>query len=71
MIGMEQIFSIMEKVGHYTKLDEKRGFGPAEYYRIEGSRGNIGFIRNEMDSCFYCNRIRITPHGNIKIMPLF
>lgn len=67
VIGMEQIFSIMEKTGHYTKLDEKRGFGPAEYYKIEGSRGNIGFIKNDMDSCFYCNRIRITPMGILRL----
>ena len=67
MIGMEQILSIMKKAGDYTKLDEKRGFGPAEYYRIEGSRGNIGFIKNDMDSCFYCNRIRITPMGILRL----
>ncbi len=66
-IGMGQIFSIMEKIGHCTKLDEKRGFGPAEYYKIEGSRGNIGFIKNDMDSCFYCNRIRITPMGILRL----
>jgi hypothetical protein len=57
----------MEKAGHYTKLDEKRGFGPAEYYKIEGSRGNIGFIKNDMGSCFYCNRIRITPMGILRL----
>ena len=67
MIGMEQILSIMKKAGDYTKLEEKRGFGPAEYYRIEGSRGNIGFIKNDMDSCFYCNRIRITPMGILRL----
>ncbi|MFC2159146.1 GTP 3',8-cyclase MoaA [Actinomycetota bacterium] len=67
MISMEQIFSIMEKAGNYTKLDEKRGFGPAEYYKIEGSKGNIGFIKNDKDSCFYCNRIRITPMGILRL----
>ena len=67
VINMEQIFSIMEKAGHYTKLNEKRGFGPAEYYKIEGSRGNIGFIKNDMGSCFYCNRIRITPMGILRL----
>jgi cyclic pyranopterin phosphate synthase len=67
MIGMEQILSIMKKAGPYTKLDEKRGFGPAEYYKIEGSRGNIGFIKNDGDSCFYCNRIRITPMGILRL----
>jgi len=67
VIDMEQIFSIMEKIGRYAILDKKRGFGPAEYYKIEGSSGNIGFIKNDMDSCFYCNRIRITPMGILRL----
>lgn len=66
-IGMEQILSIMKKAGHCSKLDEKRGFGPAEYYKIDGSRGNIGFIKNDMDACFYCNRIRVTPMGILRL----
>jgi GTP 3',8-cyclase len=66
-VSLEQIFSIMEKFGPYMKLDEKRGFGPAEYYKIEGSRGNIGFIKNDMGSCFYCNRIRVTPMGILRL----
>lgn len=66
-IGMEQIFSIMKKAGNYTKFDEKRGFGPAEYYKIEGGRGNIGFIKNDMNSCFYCNRIRVTSMGILRL----
>ncbi|TET52432.1 MAG: GTP 3',8-cyclase MoaA [Actinomycetota bacterium] len=66
-IDMDQILSIMEKYGPCRKLEEKRGFGPAEYYKIEGSRGNIGFIVNDINSCFYCNRIRITPMGILRL----
>jgi cyclic pyranopterin phosphate synthase len=66
-IDMDQILSIMKKYGPYRKLEEKRGFGPAEYYKVEGSRGNIGFIANDINSCFYCNRIRITPMGILRL----
>ena len=66
-INMEQIFTIMEKYGPCHKLEEKRGFGPAKYYKIEGSRGHIGFIANDINSCFYCNRIRITPLGILRL----
>ncbi|MCJ7665250.1 MAG: GTP 3',8-cyclase MoaA [Actinobacteria bacterium] len=65
--SMGQIFSIMAKFGSCSRLEEKRGFGPAEYYKIEGSRGNIGFIANDINSCFYCNRIRITPVGVLRL----
>ena len=66
-ISMDEILTIMGKYGHYSKLKEKRGFGPAEYYNSDGSRGNIGFIKNDMNSCFYCNRIRITPLGILRL----
>jgi GTP 3',8-cyclase len=65
--SMEKIFSIMGKFGSYIKLDEKRGFGPAEYYRIENSKGSIGFIKNDIGACFFCNRIRITPLGVLRL----
>ena len=66
-ISMDEILTIMRKYGHYSKLKEKRGFGPAEYYKSDGSSGNIGFIKNDMNSCFYCNRIRITPLGILRL----
>ena len=42
----------------------RRGFGPAKYYRINGSKGCIGFIsaRSEM-FCASCNRIRLSASG--------
>ncbi len=61
------IFKSMSKFGEYNKIEEPVGFGPAVYYKIEKSRGNIGFIQNKKDSCFYCNRIRLTSRGTIKL----
>ena len=57
----------MEEAGEVEKSDEIKGHGPAEYYRIKGSRGNIGLIRNEEERCYWCNRVRITPQGFLKL----
>ena len=66
-IDIADIFKSMSKFGEYYKIEEPIGFGPAVYYKIENSRGNIGFIRNKKDSCFYCSRIRLTSRGTIKL----
>jgi len=66
-VDIRSIFESMNKFGKYSKIKEPLGFGPAVYYRINGSKGKIGFIINKRDSCFYCNRIRLTPSGNIKL----
>ena len=66
-VDIRSIFESMNKFGKYCKIKEPLGFGPAVYYRINGSKGKIGFIINKRDSCFYCNRIRLTPSGNIKL----
>lgn len=41
--------------------------GPAEYVKIKGALGKVGFI-SAMSNCFCqeCNRIRITPEGFLK-----
>jgi cyclic pyranopterin phosphate synthase len=41
--------------------------GPAEYLRIRGARGRIGFIRPVSDKfCRDCNRMRLTADGRLK-----
>ncbi len=50
---------------HY--VDEKRGNGPAVYYRSRQLKGRIGFISaNSHNFCATCNRIRITSTGMLK-----
>jgi cyclic pyranopterin phosphate synthase len=66
-IRVESILKIMESAGDIKKVNKIKGYGPAEYYRLKGSRGNIGLIRNEERSCCWCNRIRITPMGLLKL----
>ncbi len=53
---------------HDVRVDNSmHGSGPAEYVRIEGFEGSIGFI-SPVSGCFCggCNRIRVTSQGRIK-----
>lgn len=50
-----------------TKTDEKRGNGPATYYKSKDLLGRIGFISAvSHEFCYNCNRIRLTSLGKIK-----
>jgi molybdenum cofactor biosynthesis enzyme MoaA len=62
-----EIFSILNKMGKYYKVNEIKGSGPAIYYKLKNSMGSIGFITNDRDSCRHCNRIRLTPYGTVRL----
>ena len=48
-------------------VDEKRGNGPAAYYKSSQLKGRIGFIAaNSHQFCDQCNRIRLTSTGLLK-----
>lgn len=41
--------------------------GPAEYYKIDGAKGLVGFINPISEHfCSRCNRLRLTPDGKIR-----
>ena len=65
--SIDKIFSIMGRIGDYYKIDGPVGYGPAVYYKLKGSIGSIGFIFNDKKFCRFCNRIRLTPRGTIKL----
>lgn len=47
--------------------DPPEGAGPAEYWRIPGALGTVGFIHPYSDKfCARCNRIRLTSDGRVK-----
>jgi len=64
---IECIFSVMKKIGEYHAVNDKIGNGPALYYKFKQARGSIGFIINDKNLCSYCNRIRLTPYGTIRL----
>ena len=59
--------AIEEELGPLIKIPEKSLQGPAVCYRFPDSPGEIGFI-NPVSShfCSTCNRIRLTPDGNLR-----
>jgi len=64
---VECIFSVMKKIGKYHAVNDKIGNGPALYYKFKKARGSIGFIINDKNLCSYCNRIRLTSYGTIRL----
>lgn len=59
--------SLTEKGHRYRRVDSFKKSGPAEYIRLEGAKGKVGFISPLSHSfCGDCNRIRITPEGFLK-----
>lgn len=63
----EKIFDVMKEFGEIEGVNDKKGHGPAVYYCIKGAKGSIGLISNQAESCCYCNRIRITPRGIVRL----
>ena len=68
-ISNETILELLEKeYGKFIKVDEKRGNGPAVYYKNDEFKGYIGFISAiSHEFCETCNRIRLTSSGFLKL----
>lgn len=65
-ISMCEIKRRCEDFVELEKSDES-GNGPAEYYRIKGAPGRIGFISPFSNQfCFRCNRLRLTAQGRLR-----
>ena len=68
-IDNDEILSILEsRFGTFEIVTEKRGNGPAKYYRNQNMKGCIGFISAiSHEFCESCNRIRLTSSGFLKL----
>jgi len=46
---------------------QRKGNGPASYYRIPGAQGTVGFISAVSEHfCHQCNRLRLTADGRLR-----
>ncbi|PKM79549.1 MAG: GTP 3',8-cyclase MoaA [Firmicutes bacterium HGW-Firmicutes-13] len=64
---LSEIQVLCEKIGALKREEAYYGNGPADYYRIEGAKGLIGFISPvSRHFCSKCNRLRVTSDGKIK-----
>ncbi len=63
-ILLEKLHEMYEGI---EKDEEKKGNGPAVYYKIPNFKASIGFISAMHGKfCKNCNRIRLTSHGEVK-----
>lgn len=65
-ISNNDIYDRLEKIFEFDR-NYKEIKGVSTYYKLKGSKGNIGFI-SPINSCFCetCNKIRLTSDGVIK-----
>jgi len=64
-VEVQQRVSSLGRLERYTPI---KGNGPAQYCRLAGATGTIGFISalTEISFCSRCNRIRLTPDGKLR-----
>lgn len=66
-ISTEEVLQRIGEAHTFEKDPGPRGFGPARYYRVRGWKGSFGIISPVHNPfCEQCNRIRLTPKGEIK-----
>lgn len=65
-ISNEEIKDLIKNF-QYENLEHNKKDGPANYIKLKGAKGKIGFI-SALSNCFCenCNRIRITSDGMLK-----
>ncbi|MCJ7745410.1 MAG: GTP 3',8-cyclase MoaA [Actinobacteria bacterium] len=66
-ISGDEIRSKLERSGELEEVDSPEGWGPADYYRLEGALGTVGFISPvTCHFCPGCNRLRISAEGRMR-----
>ncbi len=66
-VSNERLKELLAAKYTLIKDDRQHGFGPAEYYNVEGFQGSVGFISAMHGKfCNKCNRIRLTSTGFLK-----
>lgn len=64
-ISVEEIKDICRRSFKLRDLEQK-GSSLADYYEIEG-KGMLGFIKTDENNCKFCNRLRLSSTGKLKI----
>lgn len=66
-LPVNEIFTIVESLGKITSVNPDPLGGPAKRYKLDGAKGEIGFIGALSDHfCDKCNRLRLTPDGGLR-----
>ena len=66
--GTEIMKRLLEVYPDLVQDSRRRGLGPARYFKSARMRGSIGII-DAVENCFceYCNRVRLTSDGFLKL----
>jgi cyclic pyranopterin phosphate synthase len=63
----DDVVAALAHHGGVERAGSPGGWGPAEYFRVPGHTGTIGFISSMSDHfCGECNRLRLTADGRLK-----
>lgn len=63
----EAMARIEVEFGPLEVAHQRKGNGPASYYRIPGAQGTVGFISAVSEHfCHQCNRLRLTADGRLR-----
>ena len=66
-ITAEELRTRIKALGDLKPVEHDAMDGPAERYRIEGARGEVGFISAVSSHfCDTCNRLRLTAEGRLR-----
>jgi cyclic pyranopterin phosphate synthase len=66
-VSVVEIKKIMRNFGRYYSVSEKKGFGPATYFKSDLWKGYVGFIIDDKNVCSFCNRVRLTSTGKVRL----
>ncbi|MHB1344718.1 MAG: GTP 3',8-cyclase MoaA [Thermoleophilia bacterium] len=66
-ISRDELMAAFTSVGALASVASPGGYGPAQYFRLPGHRGTLGFISSMSGHfCGDCNRLRLTADGRLK-----
>lgn len=63
----EKIINILRSFGKVKKVNNLNELGPAIYFNVNDSVGKVGIISNDINYCQFCNRVRLTSDGKLKL----
>jgi cyclic pyranopterin phosphate synthase len=67
MLSRVELTEAIARLGDLVDVVPPRGFGPAEYSRLAGYQGTLGFISSVSGHfCGDCNRLRLTADGMLR-----
>ena len=67
VVDTPRVIQRLAELGRLMPLPARPGDGPARRYKIEGAKGELGFISHVSDHfCPSCNRLRLTADGHLR-----